>query len=69
MNAIRERWSSKTVSKSIRGRRDHLVRANEQLTMTLDSREAFDAHGEVEGYEIALKTSREENKFEKTSIA
>ena len=63
MNAIREEMEQqKRLVNRYAAERDHLVRANEQLTMTLDSREAFDAHGEVEGYEIALKTSREENK-------
>ena len=35
------------------------MRANEQLTMTLESREAFDAHGDVKGTRL-LKTSGRE---------
>ena len=63
LNAVREEMEQqKRLANRYAAERDHLMRANEQLTMTLESREAFDAHGDVEGYEIALKTSREENK-------
>lgn len=63
LNAMREEMEQqKRLANRYAAERDHLARANEQLTMTLESREAFDAHGDVEGYEIALKTSREENK-------
>ena len=53
MNAIREEMEQqKRLVNRYAAERDHLVRANEQLTMTLDSREAFDAHGEVEGLSL-----------------
>ena len=52
----------KRMTNRIAAERDHVKRANEQLTMVLESRDTFEAHGDVEGYEIALKASREENK-------
>ena len=52
----------KRLTNRIAAERDQILRANGQLESTVESRDRFDALGETEGYEIALKLSREENK-------